>query len=175
MMRKAIFYLLLVFLVACKNNASDKKEIIVPAAPLSVANVKAEVKNKEYKVNEVGTIDFFNPDELEWSSASGDTSKFFKDYVSERKNFSLHFINDSAVQMQDEKKAIAAHYDLQKDSSGILLKIQYPDSTFSFNPGETMMMTSTFKIRGVDDNGQLLLETPREINRRKVVVLMKGN
>ena len=71
-------------------------------SPVSIEKVKAEVKNKEYTVNEVGTVDFFDPKGLEWASASKDTSQAFKDYVNQRRNFVLHFINDTAVQVQDQ-------------------------------------------------------------------------
>jgi len=171
-MRKSILLPIAAFFIqSCNEVNSDKKELVIPKMPASVDAVKAEIKNKSYEVIDVGTIDLFN--EFNWASASKDTSKFYTDYIAERKGFTLQFLNDSTAKANDEKKIFEATYNLEKDTSAaVLLNLQYVDSSFSFNPGEPMMMTSTYKIRGIDNNS-LLLETPREMNRRKVILLMK--
>lgn len=158
-------------LVSCNQVDSAKKELAIPQPPPSPGAAKTAIKNKKYNVEEVGTLDLLN--EYDWTTAS-DTSKFYSDYIAERKAFALSFANDSVVTVTDEKKNFAATYDLQKDTGcALLLDIHYLDSSFSFNPGEATMMTLSYKIHGLN-NQYLLLETPRELNRRKVVLLMKA-
>lgn len=162
--------LLATILIACGQSDSVKKETAMPPKPASVDAALAAIKNKDYVVEEVGTIDLFQ--EWDWSAASADTSKFYRDFMDERKAFALNFINDTAVNVNDDKRTFEAKYDIQKDTgTALLLNLKYMDSTFSFTPGELSLITSTYKIHGVDDN-KVLLETPRELNRRKVIVLM---
>jgi hypothetical protein len=156
---------------SCNNVDSAKQELVIPKPPACVDAVKAEIKTKSYQVGDVGAIDLFN--EFDWASTSNDTTKFYREYINERKNFTLQFLNDTIAKVHDEKKTFEAKYNLEKDTStAVLLNLQYVDSSFSFNPGEPMMITSAYKIKGVDNNS-LLLETPREMNRRKIILLMK--
>ena len=159
------------FLVSCSQVDSAKKDLSIPAVPTTVETAKATLKNKSYGVEEIGTIDLFH--EYDWS-ASADTTAFIRDYLTERKAFTLRFVNDTAVNVSDDKKLIEATYDLKKDTgTALLLDIHYFDSSFSFNPGEPTRMTYNYKLLGIS-NENLLLETPRKLNQRKLVLLMKS-
>lgn len=173
-MRKCLsLFFAVCFFASCNQVGSVKNPLRLPELPAAADAVKTEIKGQRYAVSDVGVTNARHASVAEWASASTDTTPFYRNYMAERKAFAMRFVNDSSVEVSDENKIFTAGYFLAKDTAaGLLLQIQYADSSFSFNPGEVMTMTSTYKIRGADDNA-LFLETPREMNGMKVVVLMR--
>lgn len=161
----------LCLLASCSGSETAK----LPGVPASLDATKAALKSKAYVVDAVGFISSFMGKEepISWSGEGKDTSRHFMDFVDQRKKFTLDFVNDTAVRLVDEQKNVQANYNLENDTSrSVLLKIKYEDAEFSFHPDEPMMVTYTYKIRGIGANG-LLLETPRSYNQQVVVLLMK--
>jgi hypothetical protein len=176
-MRLFIPVLALSVLASCGGTKNEKKSNrdLMPAKAPSVASARSTFKNAGYKVEDVGFIRTFmgEEDPATWSADMNDTSSHFRNFVDDRKNFSLSFLNDTTVKMIDDKKEVEAFYELEKDSTGaVLLLVKYEDAEFSF-PGsdEPMMVTYTYKIRGLDENN-MFVETPRSYNQKAVVLLM---
>lgn len=175
-------YTLLSLVVLLALSCNDKKEAVtIPKAPVSAESIQKEIKGNEYATSQLALA---SPFELEttpsydWMEDMKDTTEFFKKYYSERKKFSLSFLNDSAATIFDDDKTINGTYkiDNQKnegEKDGFKLRISYVDTSMSF-PGATepMVMTSSFTITGIDESA-LFLELPREYNNRKVLALMK--
>ncbi len=176
-MKQIIFSACLFTIMACNNESADSKKVTsLPAAPVSMEDVRKKVGGHTYETEEVGFIQTFmgKQEPPMWSGDMKDTSKMFRDFVADRKKFSLQFLTDSTVNVVEEEKAIAAQYELEKDTSNaILLLVKYEDESFSF-PGADgpMMMTYTYKIKGIDDE-RMFLELPRNYNQRTIANLMK--
>jgi hypothetical protein len=174
-MRSFLFFIVTLLLNAsCTNEA--KKESSIPNGPATMIVALKELKNKNYVVEDVGFIRIFmdKEDPIKWTKEMPDTSKMYKDFVNDRKNFSLSFITDTTVKIVDEKTDLQALWSLEKDTSNtILLHLKYEDASFNM-PGATepTMVTYTYKIKGIDDKN-MLLETPRQYNDMPVALLMK--
>ncbi len=176
-MKQIIFFACLFSVIACSNDGPDSKPVInLPAAPASMDEVKKKLGGNAYETEEVGFIQTFmgKQEPPVWSGEMNDSSKMFREFVGDRKKFSLQFLTDSTVKVVEEGKSIAAQYELDKDTSNaILLLVKYEDESFSFPGAEgPMMMTYTYKIRGIDDN-KIFLELPRNYNQRTIANLMK--
>jgi len=177
-MKYTIFSLLALLALSC----TDKKETVtIPTAPVSVESIQKEIKDKQYFTSRLALA---SPFELEtkpsydWMEDMKDTTEFFKNYYSERKKFSLSFLNDTAATIFDDDKTINGTYKIDNEKNegekdGFKLRISYVDTSMSF-PGATepMVMTSSFTITGIDEN-EIFLELPREYNNRKVLALLK--
>lgn len=160
-------------LTACSNN--NKKQTTVPVAVASAEAARTALQGRHFTVADVGFQRSFmdKKEPVEWSEAITDTGKIFRSFMEDRKNFSLRFVNDSAVALTDATTKTDALWSVTKDSTaGMLLQLQYVDPEFSFPGQEGARVTYTYKLLGVDDQ-QLYLETPREYNRSQVVLLMK--
>ncbi|MGZ5255940.1 MAG: hypothetical protein ACXWCT_16140 [Flavitalea sp.] len=176
-MKQFIFVACLFTLMACNNEITEKKSVTrLPPAPASLEAVKGKLVPHAYETEEVGFFQTFmgRQEPPIWSGDMKDTSKIFRDFVADRKKFSLQFLTDSTVNVVEEGKAIAAQYELEKDTSNaILLLVKYEDESFSFPGAEgPMMMTYTYKINGIDDK-RILVELPRNYNQRTIAILMK--
>ena len=175
-MRFFIASTLLLLLASCSGMVAGEKEIQIPGAPASAEETGKKINGRQYQVEDGGFVSVFmgKEESPEWSSASEDTSKHFKDYVAEQKKFSLQFVNDSIVKMVEGDEVMQAAYQLEKDTSSAVLLLIKVESKENIFPGATgpMIMTYTYKIRGIDDE-TIYLETPRQYNRRNVVYLMK--
>ena len=58
------------------------------------------------------------------------------------------------------------------ETPGIRIRCSYTDPKFTFGNAAPMEMTFSYLVKGIGDN-QLLLELPRDINRRKLIALMQ--
>jgi hypothetical protein len=173
------FVLLAIAVVSCTNNTSPV--IALPAKPASAEAVSELVKGKSFETKKVATLSPFATDKespYEWMNDATDTSKFFRDYLKERMGFTLQFLNDTSTILNDGGKLITGTYKfdsnvLENEKEGVKLRISYPDESMNF-PGMSgaMIMTSTYLIAGADEKN-LLIETPRSFNNRRVAVLMQ--
>ncbi|MEI9946511.1 MAG: hypothetical protein WDN26_20100 [Chitinophagaceae bacterium] len=177
-MKIVLMALAAAFIVACNSNKDA--ETSIPPKPSSIEAVKQLVKGKKYRTQKVATVSPFEMDKekpYEWMDEMKDTSTFFKKHLADRMKFTLNFVNDTAVMMNDEEKIINGTYNLdtktgEEEKEGIKLRISYPDSSMNF-PGSTgvMIMTATYFVAGADEKS-ILLETPRSYNNRKVAILL---
>jgi hypothetical protein len=181
LMRRLFFFLsMTIFFIACKNDQAASIDLLAkPASPDAVYHF---VKGKKFDTKHVATLSPFamdSKDPYEWMDEKKDTSQFSRDYLKERMAFSLHFINDTSITIHDDGKTIDGTYKFDNEISddekeGVKLRVSYPDSSMSF-PGMSgpMIMTATYFIAGADEKN-LLLETPRSFNNRRIVVIMQA-
>jgi hypothetical protein len=148
----------------------------LPEAPASIKAVQDEVKGKKYKAERAGTHSVFENDkEIAWLNPK-DEDKFEKEIEDESKSLQLEFINDTSVTVIAKDKIYNGTYVVndttkEDEKSGIKLRISYVDEEFKFGDGPASLVTYTYLVEGISDKN-LLLETPRSMNRRKIVVLM---
>ncbi len=172
--------LFLTIFYSCSN---EKKEETPPPAPVSISSVNAFIKGKSFSTYKVGTISNFEMDKenpYQWLDEKKDTTKFMRDYLAGRVKFAIQFVNDSTATLTDDGKTISAIYKLdnktgEDEKEGIKFRFTYEDKDGEMMPGATdpVIMTSTYIIKGIDAEN-LLLEAPRELNNRKLAVLMKA-
>jgi len=177
-------FVLLGFTAICFS-CSDKKES-VPPAPASVQNVKEIIKGKKYLTVRVGTLSPFaatmdkeNP--FNWFDEMKTTDDFTKKYEGERKKFVLQFVNDTTLRISDDNKTWDAKYEIdatqkEDETAGIRLRFSYIDKENSMSfPGANspMTLTASYRIAAINLNS-LLVEAPREFNRRPVMLWMKS-
>lgn len=170
----------ILFFTACTNDQPGS--MYLPAKPVSTETAYQLVKGKTFDTKYVATLSPFamdNKSPYEWMDEKKDSSKFSRDYLKARMAFSLQFINDSSILIHDDGKTINGTFKMdseifENEKEGLKLRISYPDTSMSF-PGmtEPMIMTFAFLIAGVDEKN-LLLETPRSYNNRRVAVLMQS-
>ena len=177
---RTIFLLLTITLIAesCGNSAGET--VTIPAKPASPDAVKQYVKGKTYKSIKAGTASTFEIDKenpYQWLDEKKDTTKFVRNYLAERLQFTLQFVNDTAVEFTDDNKKTTGVYKFdtetgEDEKEGVKLRISYVDTSMQF-PGASgaATMTYTYPVAGADEKS-LLLETPRSFNNRKVVILM---
>ncbi|MEI9810143.1 MAG: hypothetical protein WDO16_21005 [Bacteroidota bacterium] len=160
------------------NSCSLKKDnAALPAPPASVKAVLDGVKGSKYITEKAGTNSPFKDDKtIQWLEPKKE-NEFEKKIVDEAKTLQLNFTNNTAVIVSAKDKTYNGTYradDIQKEDEepGIKLRISYIDEEFKFGDGPATEVTYTYFVEGIDDKGLLLL-TPRSMNNRKIVVLMK--
>lgn len=181
---KQLFVLLCfpVVLFSCGNNGEKTEKLSLPPKPGMVNEVLNIIKEKNYSAVKIATLSPFEMDAANpytWFDELKDTASFTKDFLKENLAMKLQFKNDTGVALIDDNKKTEAIYKLDtavrdEEKSGIKLRISYPDSSMNF-PGitEPMIMTYTFYILGINEK-ELLLETPRSYNNRKVIILFNS-
>jgi len=182
MKRNFYVFMALFFFASCSNETKTQNGVNVPGAPKDLGTVKTTLVGKNYEMNQAGVLSPFKMDAdnpIEWFSTEKDTSRFFKDFLDDVMKTSFAFSNDSVVNFVSGKTSATGKWKLDEEQGedekpGIKLRITYEDTTGSFgfgNSTEPMEMTFTYLVSGLGENS-LLLELPREYNRRKVVALL---
>jgi hypothetical protein len=162
-----------VFVCSCSSKTGTNA---LPAAPASVKAVLDGLKGNKYKTEKAGTHSVFENDKsIEWLEPKKE-DKFETQIVDEAKTLMLDFVNDTSVIVTYKDKKNTGTYkadDTAKEDEkpGIKLRISYVDEEFKFGDGPASMVTYTYIVEGISDKN-LLLETPRSMNNRKIVVLM---
>jgi len=179
-MKGLLLFLAIAALLSCNSKTSTVIEL--PAKPASVDAAAKTVKGKSYETKKVAIVSIFEMDKenpYEWMNDMDDTTKHFRDYLKDRMSFSLRFVNDTSVILNEEGKETNATYKFdtetgEDEKEGVKLRISYPDDSMSF-PGidGPMIMTYSFLVAGADERS-FLLETPRSYNKRKIAVLMQA-
>jgi len=171
----------LMIVISCNNTTtttatSESSTAKLPEKPGSIEAVHATLKGKSYKTINAGTVSPFEMDKdnpYEWQDKLQDTSA--KKYLSENMAFKLNFLNDSSVTVFDDGEEKQGTYRVDTTATedyptGTKLKLSYMSSMFGTVPS---LLTFTYLVNGINDK-QLFLQTPREVNNRKVVVLMEA-
>jgi hypothetical protein len=166
----------LLFICSCSSKESPATQ-----APSFVKAVQDEIKGKKYKVEKAGTHSVFADDkEIQWLEPKKDDkdqlNKFENQIVADAKSLQLDFVNDTSVTVIIKDKTYSGTYLLndttkEDEKPGIKLRISYVDEEFKFGDGPASLVTYTYIVEGVS-NKSILLETPRSMNDRKIVVLM---
>lgn len=159
------------------NSCSSKTgSDALPVAPASVRAVQDVVKGKKFKAEKAGTRSpFKNDKEIEWFEPEAE-DKFEKEIADDSKTLQFDFMNDTSVTVVFKDKTYNGTYGVddntgEDEKPGIKLRVSYIDEDFKFGDGPASEVTYTYLVEGISDKS-LLLETPRSMNRRKIVVLM---
>jgi hypothetical protein len=175
-MTKLPFLIAAITVAIAISCSSETDKNLLPEAPASVKAVKDEVKGKKYKAEKAGTHSVFENDkEIQWLEPK-EEDKFEKQIADESKSLQLDFVNDTAVTVIVKGKTYTGTYaadDIVKEDEkpGIKLRISYVDEEFKMGEGPASLVTYTYLVEGISGKS-LLLETPRSMNRRKIVVMM---
>jgi hypothetical protein len=100
-----------------------------------------------------------------------------KDLVREISNWELQLMDDSIARVTVKDINYPATYEVtdqvdEEEAPGIRLKVSYVDPSFSFGNNDSLPVTYTYLVKGINE-GEILMELPRELNRRKLVALME--
>ncbi len=179
-MKKIVLALTTLALFSCGNG--DMK---IPDPPTDTAAVKALLTGKTFiaqKTGFWGVLTVNDKKEVTWIDPKSETEKFSVAAAEELNGkFSLQFVNDTTVNIISKATTTTGTYavddkvdEYDKGVEGIKLRLTYVDTSMSFGFGNSspMNMTYTYFVKGVDKN-ELLLQMPREINRRPLVALLK--
>jgi hypothetical protein len=173
MQKKSFFIAAIIALSGC---LSKKSSVSLPATPPSIKMVQDELKGNKYQAEKAGTYRTFKDDkEIEWI-IPGKANEFEKNIADESTTLQLHFTNDTAVVVSTNNKTYNGIYSTddkqgEDEEAGIRLRVSYIDEEFTFGDGSPTAATFTYLVEGIDDKS-ILLETPRSMNNRKIVVLM---
>lgn len=149
-----------------------------PAPPVNSKAVQEFLKGKKLTVKQVG---FYSNTSLnanrdvEWLDLAGEKSEMVKTAAEEEKSLTLQFLNDTSVTVNKKAKQFTGTFEIsdkaeENEQPGIRLKLTYPDPEFGFG-GTPMEVTYSYLVAGLDTKS-ILLETPRTINRQKLLSLM---
>jgi hypothetical protein len=156
----------------------------IPDPPKDINSVKATIKGKTFiaeKTGFFGVLTVNDKQEAAWIDPKKETEKFALQAAEEiNGKFSLAFVNDTTVHIISKEVTTTGTYtvddavgEYDKGMAGIKLRLSYADTTmsFGFGDGSPMMMTYTYFVKGINDK-ELLLQMPREINRRPLITLL---
>lgn len=180
-MKKITAILFSIVLFSC--GSGDMK---VPDPPKDTNAVKAAIKGKTFsaaKTGFFGVLTVNDKQEVSWIDPKKETEQYAKDAVTEiNGKFSLSFVNDTTVNIVSKEITTTGTYavddavgEYDKGMAGVKLRLSYVDTTMNFGFGNStpMVMTYTYFVKGANDK-ELLLQMPREINRRPLVVLLQA-
>ncbi len=164
-----------VILFSCSSSGDT-----IPPAPANSKEVQQFVKGKKLqtaKTGFYGNLTVNGKTEVEWIDAAKTENKFIKEAVEEQKDFVLQFTDDTTVVVFTKDTSYTGTYKADDEADqyddgrqGVKLRITYVDPSFTFGNSEPSPVTYTYFVLGLDEK-RLLLELPRDINRRKLVSL----
>ena len=166
--------LIAVIIISC--NLSGSKKIAVPDPPSSIKSVHETLKGKKFKVEKAGTHSLISSEkDIEWLDPKAE-NKFEKEMADESATLQFDFKNDTSITFTYKNKTLDGTYAVddasgEGDKPGIKLRISYLDEEFRIGNGPASKVTATYVVEGISDNS-LLLQTPRSMNQRMIVVLM---
>lgn len=180
-MKKITVVLFSIVLFSCGSG-----NMKVPDPPKDINTVKTAIKGKTFtagKTGFFGVLTVNDKQEVSWIDPAKEPEKYAKEAAEELNGkFSLSFVNDTAVNIVSKEVTTTGTYvvddavgEYDKGMAGIKLRLSYVDTTMSFGFGDSspMTMTYTYFVKGATDK-ELLLQMPREINRRPLIVLLKA-
>ena len=154
----------------------NSKKDAVPDPPSSVKAVHETIKGKKYKAGKAGIHSLISTDkEIQWLDP-GKEDKFEKETAEESMTLQFDFINDTSITVAYKNKTYNGTYAVddasgEGDKPGIKLRVSYVDEEFKFGEGPASKFTYTYIVEGIGDKS-ILLQTPRSMNQRNIVVLM---
>lgn len=165
------------FLMSC----NPQKVEVIPPAPASVSAVAETIKGKEFTSVKAGFYDNLTEDgktDVNWIDTTKEENDITKEAVRKEIDVRFHFVNDTLVKINKEGKAYEGTYSLTdktdaffKEDPGIKLKISFVDPDSDFAKFDSKI-TYTYNVLGASPES-LLLQTPRTINRLKLLALYK--
>lgn len=166
-----------IFFLSC----SQAEKETLPPAPSSVEAVSKVLMNKNFKVNKTGQYGMVlsnEPADIEWIDTTGKADNLTNRLINELGNWQLTFLNDTACTVISKGKEYIATWSVdnqheEDQKPGIRLRLNYVDPEFSFG-NEPSAVTYSYVVLGMDEK-RLLLELPRELNRRKLISLLQSN
>ncbi|MCR6718952.1 MAG: hypothetical protein NVV59_01400 [Chitinophagaceae bacterium] len=176
--RLSVLLLSSLIITAC----GSEKMAALPDPPTSAKQVDAFVKGKNYDVVKVGFYGMLtvnDKSEMEWIDTTVTKDGTTLSVMRELDEFELHLGTDTTATVISKGNSFPATWliDDKEDSfmneaKGIRLRVAYTDPDFSFG-GNPTKVTFSYVVKGINEN-EILLELPRDINRRKLVALMKA-
>ena len=155
----------------------------LPDPPTSAKQVDAFIKGKKFDVVKVGfygALTINDKTEMEWIDTTESKDRITLDVMNQLDNWELHIGTDTSATVISKGKPISASWTIDDkedpvmdENKGIRLRTKYVDPDFSFGNAEPMEVTYSYVVKGISEN-ELLLELPREINRRKLIALLKA-
>ncbi len=172
------FVAYVVIFAACSPGSTD-----APTPP--PANIKAVqdfVKVKKLvtkKLGFYGSLTVNGVKEIAWIDVANEKDKMTKEVADEEMRFGLQFLNDSTVTVLKKNKAYIGSYTVDditdeffKEEPGIKLRVSFADPDMTDIGGQAMSkVTYSFLVMGLNDK-QILLQTPRSINNKKLISLL---
>lgn len=175
-MSKFLFLASLCITINWSCSSGKEKEPALPAAPASVKAVQDEIKGKIYQAKKAGTHSLISTDkEITWLEPT-EKEKMEKEVADESKSIRMNFTNDTSVIVSIKGKTHTGTYSVgnetkEDEKEGIKIRVSYVDEEFKFGDGPAMKVTYLYLVEGIN-NKSILLETPRSLNQRKIVILM---
>ena len=166
--------LIAVVIISCSSAGS--KKIAIPDPPTSIASVQETVKGKKFKVERAGTHSLISSDkDIQWLDPKTE-NQFEKEMADESGTLQFDFKNDTSITFVYKNKSYNGTYAVddafgEGDKPGIKIRISYVDEELRFGDGPASKVKATYVVEGISDNS-LLLQTPRSMNQRTIVVLM---
>ncbi len=168
---------LLVQIVACGSSAEK-----LPPAPSGADAVKSLIKEKKFTVHKTGFysgIAINDKKEINWIDIATEKEALTKKTAEELKQFSVQFLNDTAVVITSHSDKFEGTYvvddivdEFDKGQEGVKIRLTYIDPKMTFGASSTpVKMTYTYHVKGAGDK-QLLLQLPRDINRQPLIALL---
>lgn len=179
-----------VILFSCVENKKDS----LPPKPQDVNSLKTLVKGKKYSTQKAGfysNLTVNGQTDMDWIDIAEKKEQLTKDpnnitaetelkAVEREMKFAVQFVNDTLATVFSNDASFPATYtiddvvdDYSKDKESIKLRLRYADPSFAFGNEPAMEMTYTFVIDGADDKN-LLLQTPRTINRQPLIIWLQS-
>ena len=159
---------------------SKSEAEIIPAAPTSLQQVKDFIKGKELQVIKAGQygMTILNDEpEIEWIDTTVQKNRLTLRLMNELGNWRMKFLNDTACTIISNETKYTGTWTLddqaeEDEKPGIHLRLKYEDPEFNAGIFEGSPVTYTYIVKAVSEKN-ILLELPRELNRRKLVSLLK--
>ncbi|MBK8611030.1 MAG: hypothetical protein IPL84_14090 [Chitinophagaceae bacterium] len=177
--KEIIIYFLIPVIIFSTPGCSAKTEQ-VPAAPANAKAVQDFINGKKLAVKQIGFFGLITVNgtkDVEWLDLAKEKDEITTKAAGEEMGLVLQFINDTAVTIVKKGKQYTGTYTIddkageaENEQPGIKLKISYADPDFGFG-GTPMDVTYTYPVIGLDAK-RIMLETPRTINRQKLITIM---
>jgi hypothetical protein len=159
--------------MSCSSDEVGKNDF--PAAPSSMEAVKKALPGASYKAEKAGYRFLSTDKEIKWLEPKAE-DKMEKEVVEKVKTTQLHFVNDTACLVEIAGKKYPGTYVVDdtinyEEKPGIKIRISYVDEEFKFGDAPASMVTYTYIVEGIS-NKKLLLQTPRSLNNKNIIILM---
>ncbi len=161
-------------------SCSGRSAKTLPPPPGQAADVQRQLKGKSLHTTATGyygSLVINDKPEAEWIDTTVVKESLIRNVIRETNSFALNFKSDTAVTITRGAEKFEGTWKVNNETDedeahGVYLRLSFADPEFNLPMGEVQKVTYTYMVKGVDDKS-LLLELPREINRRKLVSLME--
>lgn len=159
---------------------NEEKMAALPNPPASAKQVEALLKEKKFSVKDLGfygALSINDKTEMNWIDTTREENTMVKKVYRDLINWQMHFGADSSGTVVSDGAPYASRWwvDDQADTDeapAIRIRCAYTDPAFRFGDSEPVAITFSYVVKGISEN-QLLLELPRDVDRRKLIALME--